>query len=393
MRRVLKWLLITAVLLVGVAWWVSRVSPPGPFYEPPASVPATPGALLREEPFERFVPADARGWRILYTTTHADGTPAVDSAVVLAPRTPSPVPQPVLAWAHGTSGIVPGCAPSILNLDPARYTPAWTMAPAEGWILVEPDYPGLGTGGIHEYLIGEAEARTTLDAVRAARQIRGLSVADRTVVWGHSQGGHAAMWTGIVAPAYAPDVPIAGVAGLAPATDLPALFDAIHRTVGGRVLTALAFASYARAYPDVRFEDEVRAVARPIARDIASRCTYPGVFSQLEALALGDSILNGSPASGAFGRRLAENRPDRPIAAPLFVAQAMADDTITPALQDAYVARRCAAGQALTYARYGERDHMGLVAPDSPLRGDLLQWTRDRFAGTPAPTGCSTLQR
>lgn len=393
MRRVVKWLLALLVVAVAAAWWISRLTQPGPFYAIPASVPGSPGALLKEEAWDRFVPANARGWRILYTTTHADGSAAVDSAIVLAPRASSPAPPPVLAWAHGTAGIVPGCAPSILNLDPARFTPAWTMAPDQGWVMVEPDYPGLGTAGVHEYLVGEAEARTTLDAVRAARQIRGLVVSDRTVVWGHSQGGHAAMWTGIIAPSYAPDVPIAGVAGLAPATDLPALFDAIHQSVSGRVLTSLAFMSYEHAYADVRADNEVRAKARPIARDLASRCAYPGVWSQLQALTLGGSILNAPPSSGPFGRRLAENRPDRPIVAPLFLAQGMADDTITPALQDAYVARRCDAGQAVSYARYRDRDHMGLVAPDSPLRSDLLQWTRDRFAGATAPGTCQTVER
>jgi hypothetical protein len=39
------------------------------------------------------------------------------------------------------------------------------------------------------------------------------------VVSGH--GGHAALWTGILAPTYAPDVTLDGVAALAPAGNLP----------------------------------------------------------------------------------------------------------------------------------------------------------------------------
>ena len=53
----------------------------------------------------------------------------------------------------------------------------------------------------------------TLDSVRAARQMPELTLDKRMVIWGYSQGGHAALWTGIVGPRYAPDLEILGVAG------------------------------------------------------------------------------------------------------------------------------------------------------------------------------------
>lgn len=358
-------------------------------------VPAAPGVLLRQESFERYVPANARGWRILYTTTRSDGTPALGSAIVMAPKSPGLEPRPVLAWTHGTSGIVTGCAPSMLDLDPAPYLPAWDMAPAQDWIFVAPDYAGLGTAGRHEYVIGEGEARSTLDAVRAARHIDGIMASDRTVVWGHSQGGHASLWTGIIAPSYAPDVPIAGVGGIAPATDLPAIVEDIHRTVVGRFLTALVLRAYANEYPDVVFGDYVRPVAAPLVRDMANRCATPGalVFSAIEGLAIGGSIFRVSPTSGALGKRLAQNIPDRPIPMPLMIAQGTADDVIAARIQTAFVTRRCAAGQSMTYVRYADRDHMSVVAPGSPLHQDLLQWTRDRFAGVPTAAGCQMIER
>jgi hypothetical protein len=75
--------------------------------------------------------------------------------------------------------------------------------------------------GLIPTLIGEGEARAALDSVRAARQMAELTLDMRTVVWGHSQGGHAALWTGIVGPRYAPDVEIVGVAAVAPAANMP----------------------------------------------------------------------------------------------------------------------------------------------------------------------------
>ena len=47
------------------------------------------------------------------------------------------------------------------------------------------------------------------------------------------------LWSGHVAPTYAADVPIAGVIGIAPATDLPRLADRIQHTAIGRVGTRL----------------------------------------------------------------------------------------------------------------------------------------------------------
>lgn len=395
MKRAMKWMVSALLALIVLGWWFSRAAKPDAFYDAPANVPAAPGALLRQELFERYVPANARGWRILYTTTRSDGSPALGSAIVLAPKAPTSEPRPVLAWTHGTAGIATGCAPSMLDLDPVTYMPAWNLAPSQGWILVAPDYAGLGTAGPHEYVIGPGEARSTLDAMRAARHIDGVVASDRNVVWGHSQGGHAALWTGILAPDYAPDVRIAGVGGVAPATDLPAIVEAIQGSLEGRILTALALQAYANVYPDVVVDDYVRSLAAPLARDMASRCMTPGsmVFSAFEALATGGSIFKLSPSSGAFGQRLKQNVPDQPITMPLMIAQGAADDVVSAGIQAAFVQRRCAAGQSMTYVRYAGRDHMGVVAPDSAFSQDLLQWTRDRFAGVPAPGGCQVLER
>ena len=55
------------------------------FYAAPRTVPAEPGQLIRSEPFTRGIPDGAAAWRILYTTTHADNSAAVASAIVVTP--------------------------------------------------------------------------------------------------------------------------------------------------------------------------------------------------------------------------------------------------------------------------------------------------------------------
>lgn len=176
-----------------LAWLSSALNDGRPvvdaFYAAPDQVPGTPGHLLRQEPFERGIPDDALAWRILYTTTRDEGRPAVASAIVVAPGGGKPGAREVIA---------------------------------------------------HPYLIGQGEARSVLDAVRAARQMPELDLAERTVVWGHSQGGHAALWTGAIGPSYAPEVDLIGVAALAPASNLVALVDNLGNVTGGSIFAAYA---------------------------------------------------------------------------------------------------------------------------------------------------------
>src|SRR6185436_2091071 len=109
--------------------------------------------------------------------------------------------------------------PSLVSA-PAAGIPALNQIVSAGWVIVATDYSFAEKGGPHPYLIGEGEARAALDSVRAARQIPDLTLDRRMVVWGYSQGGHAALWTGIIGPRYAPDLEIRGVAAIAPAANI-----------------------------------------------------------------------------------------------------------------------------------------------------------------------------
>ncbi len=210
---------------------------------------------------------------------------------------------PGIAWTHGTTGVVPGCAPSLLD-DPFANVPALRQLIDKGWVYVATDYVGLGTSGPHPYLIGEGEARSALDSIRALRQMEGIRVGDGTVVWGHSQGGHAALWTGIVAPVYAPDMDILGVAAVAPASDLRPLVEAVQGTPVGRIMSSFVLRSYSEAYPDVEFDAYVSGLTRWVARDVAGRCLAgrEALFSVAEILLTGDGFFTTAPTSGATRR-------------------------------------------------------------------------------------------
>jgi hypothetical protein len=121
--RFLGWLLMTLFLLAAASWWAARPTTLDAYYAPPASLPAQPGALLRHEFFVREVPAGTRGWRILYTTTRSDGAPALASALILASDKVPPGRRPLVAGTRGTTGVVPGCAPSLQDHPFANVPP------------------------------------------------------------------------------------------------------------------------------------------------------------------------------------------------------------------------------------------------------------------------------
>lgn len=385
-----------SIVLAGAAAVTSAVVHDGSpvvddFYAAPRDVPAEPGTLIRAEAFTRSVPAGARGWRILYTTTRGDGEAAVASGIVVVPS--SEGPWPVVAWNHGTTGYARQCAPSLAS-EPFESGALFVLPEivAEGWALVATDYIGLGSEGPHPYMVGPDSAHASLDAVRAARELTPAALAPDTVVWGHSQGGAAALWTGALADAYAPDVEVTAVAALAPAAALPDFVDVLGEMAGGSVLASFVMSGYSAAYDDVSWSDYVDPGAEPLMRAMAERClAEPGMMvTVLEALALSHDprVFSADPLGGALGERLQQNVPPPSASAPLLVAQGGADAIIATTAQDGFVEGLCAAGQRVDYRVYEGRDHVPLVEPGSPAVADLMEWTRERLAGEPVAAGC-----
>ncbi len=362
---------------------------PDAFYDPPADQPRKPGALLRSEPLNDVIlPTGIRGWRILYATTVDDSTPATAVATVFAPTDPPTGRRPVIAWEHATTGLLQKCMPSLLSAS-TKGIPWCKHIMMAGWVVVASDYSFAEKGGPHPYLIGEGEARAALDSVRAAHQMSELRLDKRMVVWGYSQGGHAALWTGIVGPRYARDLEILGVAAIAPAANIKNIL-AMNVEMDKRFGPYLA-SSYSRFYPDITFEQALRPAALDAARQIVNLCDFvpPADAEQIEALAAtfdGPALATGSDK--ALQARLEQNTADGPIQAPVLIAQGLSDSVVPPPATDAYVEERCAAGQRLDYWTFAGRDHLTIVQPGTPLEELLIRWTTARFANEPRETGC-----
>ena len=179
------------------------------FYVWDKMVPGTPGKLLRQEPLASnlMLSNASKGLRVLYTSTNGldNKTPITVSGAIYFPKGAAPTGGwPIIAWAHGTTGIADVCAPSWIprSSRDSDYLNAWL---AQGYAIVATDYQGLGTPGGHPWLAGRPEAYGVLDSVRAALKAF-PELSNSVVIIGQSQGAHAALSASLLATAYAPAV-------------------------------------------------------------------------------------------------------------------------------------------------------------------------------------------
>ena len=386
-------LVVGAVGGFGLDDWLSEGAPVvDGFYDPPAEVPQGHGRLIRTGEYLGREPDRGTVSRILYTTRNARGGAAVGSAMVIVPDDPPPGPLPVIVWNHGTTGVARGCAPSLADGTATKWAiPALERMLARGWVVVAPDYSGQGAPGDFPYLIGTGEARSALDAVLAAGEIDDLVLSPETVVWGHSQGGHAALWTTQIAPTYAPGIDVLGTAVFAPAANPLELAQELTGGQAGAMLTVLVswvLVPYADTYPDVDLDDYVATGARSIVREMTQRClSEPGVMvSALAALGLSEDspFDTGNLTTGALGKRLQENVPTGPWETPLFVSWGTRDEVIPTAAQRSLVEDLCAQGERVREVPVIGRGHQDILQPRSSMLTDLVRWTDTlRFAEVP----------
>lgn len=400
-RVALRWVAAVFVLaLAGMTVVISHAFRAGApvadaFYDTPAELPDTPGQLMHWEPYDGELPDGMTGYRLLYATTNADGI-IVPASAAFAMPVEATAPAPLISWAHGTVGVARSCAPSIDGYAITEQgMPAMDSLARNGWAMVATDYPGMGTEGQFPYMIGEGQGRAVLDAARAARQLPDAVLADQTVIWGHSQGGHAALWAGELADTYAPDLDVVGTAALAPASDPQATAEAVldhPDAFGASLLIAFVVDSYTRYYDDLEFDQVVAPSARTIVREAAARCLRQGgtLVTVLTGLAIArdEAIVRDGALDGPFGDRLRQNVPRGPWNAPLLIGQGEADEVVPFSINDAYVAELCQAGVDVEFTGYAGGTHMSVLETGSALSIDLEAWTQARLAGQPTTSGC-----
>jgi pimeloyl-ACP methyl ester carboxylesterase len=380
--------LLIALAVLAVLPAAAGAATPSSFYTPPKQLPGSGhGALIRSKPLHS--PAAIAGGRntlVLYRSASFDGKPVAVSGTVTVPNGEPPKGGwPIVTWAHGTTGIADQCAPSTDDgTGPLHTNTTYVADVMRGWLkagyaIARTDYEGLGTPGVHPYLVGPSAAHSVLDAVRAARQLdKGTS--NKVIIAGHSQGGHAALWAAATAPSYTRDLDVRGTVAYAPASQIEnqtPLLSAVTQPSG---LTGLV----ATILRGINVEDP--------ALPIGSLLTEPAfaLYPQTETKCL--SELNQPDSYGALAPSqlvrpgadlspvladLDRNDPAHlKITTPVHVEQGEADTTVFPNFTQSTVQMLQANGAKIDEQTYPGIDHGGIV---TAAKADAAAWIKSRL--------------
>ena len=379
MARLALALALIAALALAVPAAASAKLRQGPagaaFYDPPANLPGRHGDVIwvRKGTGPNALSGAARNFLVLYRSTSLNNQAAAVSGSLSLPKGRAPRGGwPVVTWAHGTAGIADHCAPTRQPVgddytrDIRRMFASWLRA---GFAVARTDYEGLGTPGLHPFLIGRSEGRSLMDIVRAARQID-RRVGTRVLVAGHSQGGHAALFAPVVAPKWTPELKVRGTFAVAPPSQLRDQVSAARLVKDPNPLSAyLLMASRAI---------EVTALSVPMGDYLSDRAKsfYPHTDTRcVGELYRPDSIGGVAPAelyregvdiepALAYADTMDPGRLT--VRGPVAISQGTADNLIFKFFTDRLVDQYRARGTRTTYHVHENATHSSVLTDHMP---------------------------
>lgn len=363
----------------------------------PADYSATgPGALVSAT---RLPTIDRRLLRVTSVAAHitynstsgVDGSSQVVSGSVFAPSgTPPEGGWPVIVFGHGTTGVLSECAPS---LSPTLLGAAGAVRALVtlGYMMVVPDYQGLGTiDSYHPYLDATTAGYNMIDAASAARKLVPES-SDRWVAFGVSQGGQAS-WAAneLIAGYGAQDTRLIGSVSVSPAADITGMADMAAEGILSpqqRIAMVLILSSLQNAHPDFDLDDYRRGLVQE-KWDLLAGCS---TVATEDRLAVAEQIppedLRPSTPEALDTLRGYLNQmsglPRAPASAPMFVVHGDADDVVPVVWTTEAVRRACDMGDTVASFIAGGRGHGDF----DPIVS--LDWIMKRFDDAPADSTCA----
>jgi pimeloyl-ACP methyl ester carboxylesterase len=358
--------------------------PSSSLYELPIIPAATPlGTVLQSEPLQ--APEGIKAWAVLYVSTGLTASRTAVSGIILVPDiTPPSGGRPILAWAHGTTGLADTCAPSHAGAGGDLLDVAQPFL-AAGYVVAATDYEGLGTPGPHPYIVGLSEGRSVLDAARAAHLLAEAEAGSRVALLGHSQGGHAVLWAAELAPTYAPELDVVGVVAAAPAGDLAAISRWIYGPDGTPIawLNAVSVLSAWHEVYGLPLDEVLRPEGRRLAADLQTTCPDDSLAPRQQPLAADPSLAPG------WRDQLAVNSPGAARAsAPILVLQGTLDEQIPVDSTRSAVRRLCGSGDSVDLRILPGAHHA--EALDQGRLEDTAAWFAERFNRAPVEDRCPT---
>lgn len=405
MSRMLRRAWVTGLMMATAASFSLVTAPSAaaeerpPFYEPPATLPANNGDLIRSELADFYLDArktikvDGVVNRMMYRTTDGAGEPLAVTGTVVTPHTPwlQGGERPVIGYAFGTQGLGDHCAPSRQMAEGTEQEALFVKGLlARGYAVAMTDYEGLGTPGTHTYVNREVSGNAVLDSVRAAQRLpqARLPAAGPVALVGYSQGGGASAAAAELAHSYAPELDLRGAAAGA----VPAQLDSLVASLDGSDhfgFLGYAVAGLGAGY-DIELDPYLNDRGRQLVADSKTYCTsealdrYRGADSR-------DYTVDGKPLAEHLGNSewrpvVAEQRlGDRTPQVPTLITHSLLDDVIPHGIGEALRTDWCAGEADVRFSSNAAPTHVGGAIAGFP---EVLTWLEGRFAGLPAPSDC-----
>ena len=413
----------------------SQAQPPvPPFYE--SVMQMTPegklGQVIHKEEIKTSLKG-AKAWKIAYVSSDVAGRKTIATGLVIAPVGPVPKEgRPILAWAHGTTGSAQNCGPSQI-IDPTRPLNQYFLMSGnswtdfgipngqefinEGYVVVATDYQGLGGGGKHQYAVAGTNGRDVINSVRAASSMAELGAGKKTILYGWSQGGGAAIAAASL-PEYlvqqgtaADNLEYLGFVALAP-EDLAAVLpkSKIDQAGADKLMKEFTEANVPNvflfthfmmglwgtqaAFPHLKLTDILTDEGAKVADQLSSnKCVH--VMADAFNYAYGanyKSLLKPQASNTlAWIQAFVEGsvKPVKPVA-PVVIYWGAKDTTVPPVMHEIYQKQMCAIGANVERIQLpGQQTHFTTPGVSAPM---YLEWVKDRIAGKPLANGCSKLQ-
>ena len=325
------------------------------------------------------------------------GTETQATALVFTPKTEPPVGGwPIVAWGHGTTGVIDQCAPSrmklitttILGQERSTHDMIDSFV-KEGYVVVAPDYEGLGEPSgkeIHPFLHVKSEAYSITDAVVATKNWLGDKASNKWAVTGVSQGGHAAL--GAAEYAARANMDYKGAVAFAPANNLEMLENLketalanqtrLNQTIGYSgldALTAYMAAGMKSLYPNEPVYTKIFNPPYDIpAARAEERCLVNLIAAFSDRIRMTERPITARLVN--FSRRKKADYRNDPIVrqfldkdsqpllsvvkTPIIIYQGEADTIVYPQATDVMVEKARALNTKIDYRKYSGLTHLNI---------------------------------
>lgn len=370
------------------------------FYQPPSPLPGRNGDVIWASQLSSV--SNGRIWQVLYRSQSTNGDPIAVSGWMGVPDSPRPSDGfPLVAFGHGTTGLGDQCAPT------RRSNPTETIALLEdflrrGYAVAATDYEGLGTPGLHQYLVGPSQSHSLLDSARAANRFAGAG--EQVVLFGHSQGGHAVILANETASSYAPELDIVGTIGSGSGVidDSGAILTVLKRSYYKGYAVMAAWAQRAAYGGDTPNSGDGAAPLSLWLTDygiqesqgIESQCVGE-IIDDYSAIAGDLLFVPGAPLpKKGIDVDYAQSIPGlRDGASPLLLIHGRNDDQIPPAGIFLWVEETCENTNMAIQLEWFDTGHRVPYEDPQGAAAVMFPWIDARFAGVPAPSVCGNVPR